>query len=218
MARYVLNPGRRTGIPKLVRRQATLRVRAPIETTLPYQFCRSQAVATSPPPRLQPGSSIHGRLSPSQTANAARVASRWLVTRTMRSPLRASGAVAQPESASGQRSAASASIAASEIISPPILANRLARPLMAMKPSGVDGDDIAGIVPTVGRTFKHSGVLRAQISEHHVGPTHISRPPASIPATGSSRTSMPGRMRPTVPNLLNIGVLSASTGAVSVTP
>ena len=29
---------------------------------------------------------------------------------------------------------------------------------------------------------------------------------------------MPGRMRPTVPNLLNIGVLSASTGAVSVTP
>ena len=29
---------------------------------------------------------------------------------------------------------------------------------------------------------------------------------------------MPGSSRPTVPNLLNIGVLSASTGAVSVTP
>ena len=29
---------------------------------------------------------------------------------------------------------------------------------------------------------------------------------------------MPGSRRPTVPNLLNIGVLSAITGAVSVTP
>jgi len=29
---------------------------------------------------------------------------------------------------------------------------------------------------------------------------------------------MPGKMRPTAPNLLNIGVFKASAGAVSVTP
>ena len=29
---------------------------------------------------------------------------------------------------------------------------------------------------------------------------------------------MPGSIRPTVPNLLNIGVFKASAGAVSVTP
>ena len=29
---------------------------------------------------------------------------------------------------------------------------------------------------------------------------------------------MPGRSRPTLPNLLNIGVFSASTGEVSVSP
>ena len=39
-----------------------------------------------------------------------------------------------------------------------------------------------------------------------------------MPGTGSSRASMPGMSRPTVPKRLNIGVLMASTGAVSVTP
>jgi hypothetical protein len=39
------------------------------------------------------------------------------------------------EAASGHSSAARVSIAASEIISPPILAKRLARPLIVTKPS-----------------------------------------------------------------------------------
>src|SRR5262249_24910114 len=57
-----------------------------------------------------------------------RLASALLVTSTRRSPLRASGTVATPDMASGHSSEASASTAASEIISPPILAKRLARP------------------------------------------------------------------------------------------
>ena len=39
-----------------------------------------------------------------------------------------------------------------------------------------------------------------------------------MPSTASSRAFMPGIIRPTEPFLLNIGVLSESTGAISVMP
>src|SRR4029077_13877197 len=61
------------------------------------------------------------------------------------------------------------------------LGEALRTPLDGDETVGVDGDDITGVVPTVRRTFKHSGVLRAQISEHYVGPTHI-KPSASLDA------------------------------------
>src|SRR5262249_18613931 len=54
--------------------------------------------------------------------NSARVAPFFCVPSPSRSPLRASGAVATADSTSGQSCAASISTAASEIISPPILA------------------------------------------------------------------------------------------------
>ena len=66
--------------------------------------------------------------------NSLRVGSFFCVTMTSRSPLRASGTDATADSASGHSSPASASTAANEIISPAILAKRLARPLIAMKP------------------------------------------------------------------------------------
>jgi len=39
-----------------------------------------------------------------------------------------------------------------------------------------------------------------------------------MPSIGSRRCSMPGRIRPTVPALKRIGVLTAMPGAVSVAP
>src|SRR6478609_10504314 len=61
------------------------------------------------------------------------------------------------------------------------LGEALRTPLDGDETVGVDGDDITGVVPTVRRTFKHSGVLRAQISEHYVGPTYI-KPSTSLDA------------------------------------
>src|SRR5262249_29477119 len=63
-----------------------------------------------------------------------RVAPFCCASRMSRSPLRASGTATTADSAFGHSSDASASTAASEIISPPTLANRLARPLIARKP------------------------------------------------------------------------------------
>ena len=51
-----------------------------------------------------------------------------------------------------------------------------------------------------------------------LGPLTFKLPPAAIPAIGSSLTSIPGIILPTVPGLLNNGVLTAKTGAVSVVP
>src|SRR5499427_7988975 len=66
---------------------------------------------------------------------ALRAAPFCSVTSKRRSPRRGSGCVTTAEAASGHSSTARVSTAASEIISPPILAKRLARPLIVTKPS-----------------------------------------------------------------------------------
>ncbi len=59
-----------------------------------------------------------------------------VVSSTMRSPLRWSGIDTATDAACGHNAVAIASTADSETISPAILAKRLARPLMVMKPAG----------------------------------------------------------------------------------
>ena len=83
---------------------------------------------------------------------------------------------------------------------------------------GIDGDDIAGIVPAFRWRLDHPRLVGVEIAKHDVRPPHV-EPAALIDARDLLEPRlMPGSSRPTVPNLLNIGVLSASTGAVSVTP
>ena len=83
--------------------------------------------------------------------------------------------------ASGQSCAASISTAASEIISPPILAKRLARPLMVTKPCA----SIVTMSPVScqpsGRRLEHAGIVGLEIAEHHVRPAHV-EPPALVDA------------------------------------
>ena len=66
--------------------------------------------------------------------SASRSTAPSVVSRTSRSPLRASGRETTSKGVLGNASPASASTAASDTISPPTLAKRLARPLMVMKP------------------------------------------------------------------------------------
>ena len=66
---------------------------------------------------------------------AVRSASFCVVKSTMRSPLRWSGIETATDMACGHDLAAMASTADNETISPAILAKRLARPLIAMKPA-----------------------------------------------------------------------------------
>ncbi len=49
---------------------------------------------------------------------------------------------------------------------------------MATKPCGVDGDDVAGVVPALGRRLEHARVLGAEIAEHDVRPAHVE--PAAV--------------------------------------
>ncbi len=63
-----------------------------------------------------------------QASMSDRVASAFVVNKIKRSPLRASGAAATAEDSSGHRPSQTDSTAASEIISPPILAKRFTRP------------------------------------------------------------------------------------------
>ena len=51
-----------------------------------------------------------------------------------------------------------------------------------------------------------------------LGPRTNSRPPSSMPGTGSSRASMPRQHAADRAGPLDSGVLMAITGAVSVTP
>ena len=109
----------------------------------PAPACPRPSMSTLPEPSI-------GSLSSTQTSdgiirseaclllakawNSPRVALLCCVSRMSRSPLRRSGTATTADGSFGHSSPASASTAASEIISPPILANRLARPLMVTKP------------------------------------------------------------------------------------
>ncbi len=90
----------------------------------------------------------------------------------MRSPLRWSGIDTATEAACGHSVVAMLSTADSETISPAILAKRLARPLMVMKPAA----SIATMSPVScqpsGERFEHAGIFGPEVAEHHVRSAH----------------------------------------------
>src|SRR6202008_4784967 len=43
----------------------------------------------------------------------------------------------------------------------------------------VDGHDVAGVVPALGRRLEYARIVSLEIAEHHVRPTHI-EPPAFV--------------------------------------
>jgi hypothetical protein len=150
--------------------------------------------------------------------SCARAASACSVSSTMRSPLRASATLTATLRASGHRPAASPSTALSETISPAILAKRLARSLMVTNPCGsIETMSPVSCQPSGGGS-RTVGFSTRKYPSITLGPLTNSRPPSSSPGTGSSRAFRPGSSRPTVPDLLYIGVLSAKAGAASVTP
>ena len=142
-----------------------------------------------------------------------------LVTSSSDSPLRGSGRLITACCASGHSDAASASAAAIDTISPPILAKRLARPRMVTNPAPSTETMSPVSYQPSRRRLQHAGRSLAQIAQHHVRPAH-EQPAAGLDAGHRLEPvqSMPGRKRPTVPGRQCIAVFSASTGAVSVAP
>ena len=133
-------------------------------------------------------------------------------------PLRGQGSAAAPSGSPGQTSAASASTAASETISPPDLGEALgpaddrhmARPRRSARCRRCRTSR-----PPAARSARRP--RRAGSRPSRSGPRTNSRSP-STPGTGSSRCSIPGSSRPTVPGRGSSRSFSAITGPVSVAP
>ena len=116
------------------------------------------------------------------------------MARTTRWPLRGSGSAAAASGSPGQTSAASASTAASDTISPPTLAKRLARPTIDDVSLRADAHDVAGVVPAALRRLDPPVAAGAEIAGHDVrarGRTAGGRRPRP-PAPGGARCRAAG--------------------------
>jgi len=100
-------------------------------------------------------------------------------------------------------------MAASETISPPILAKRL---------PGLDRHEACSSIATMSPVSCQPSLggsstpdFGPKIAEHDIRSAHEKSAAALDSRDWLERLSTPGISRPTVPNLLNIGVFSAST-------
>ena len=113
------------------------------------------------------GTAISG--SPPCAASISRSRSRSLRLGDQHQPL-AAARIRQGDDGvalSGHAASAIRSAAASDTISPPSLAKRLARPTIVTNPSSSMRDDVAGIVPAISGGCSISAA-RPQIARHHV--------------------------------------------------
>ena len=82
----------------------------------------------------------------------------------------------------------------------------------------VDVDDVAGIVPAIGRRFENAGIVGAQIAEHHIGALYNETAALFDSLHRHEPVLMPSRSLPVVPDRYCKGVLTESTGEHSVAP